>query len=237
MNGPHDLGGRAGYGAIPVGDDHGKVFAEAWHARALALTVAAGATGAWNIDASRHSRERLGADYEDYSYYERWLGGLAKLLVEHGIATEDEIAAGRAATDAEIRSARMPPQPPLDAKLKCLGAEQAKPAMRRGGPSLRQTDDAPLYTTGQRVRTRPLKSGDPQHTGHTRLPAYAAGRTGVVVHDHGAHVLPDSNAHFRGESPQRLYCVCFGATQLWGDDADARDEVHLDLWQSYLEPA
>ena len=44
----------------------------------------------------RHGRERLPpADYAQYSYYEKWIAGLAKMLVEHGIASAEEIAAGR----------------------------------------------------------------------------------------------------------------------------------------------
>jgi nitrile hydratase len=31
--------------------------------------------------------------------------------------------------------------------------------------------------------------------------------------------------------------VVFAATELWADVEDPRDEVTLDLWQSYLEPA
>jgi hypothetical protein len=50
-------------------------------------------------------------------------------------------------------------------------------------------------------------------------------------------VLPDSNAHFRGESPQHLYAVRFSARELWGPEAAAKDSVTLDLWESYLEPA
>ena len=33
---------------------------------------------------------------------------------------------------------------------------------------------------------------------------------------------------------EHLYTVVFAATELWGDDADHRDEVSLDLWESYL---
>ena len=83
----HDMGGRFGDGPVPREADESKVFSTDWHARALALTVAAGALGKWNIDASRHGRERLPpADYAQYSYYEKWIAGLAKMLVEHGIA-------------------------------------------------------------------------------------------------------------------------------------------------------
>ena len=54
-----------------------------------------GATGAWNLDMSRHARERIPpADYLASSYYDIWRKGLERLLVEHGLATPEELAAG-----------------------------------------------------------------------------------------------------------------------------------------------
>ena len=79
MSRVHDMGGRFGDGAVNASDD--ATFAQDWHARALALTLAAGALGQWNIDISRHARERLSPkDYTRFSYYEKWMGGLAELL-------------------------------------------------------------------------------------------------------------------------------------------------------------
>ncbi len=82
---------------------------------------------------------------------------------------------------------------------------------------------------------RLLQQGHPD--GHTRLPRYARGRTGVIERLHGAHVFPDSNAHGRGEDPRPLYTVRFTAQELWGEAADPRDGVRLDLWEPYLERA
>jgi nitrile hydratase len=56
-----------------------------------------------------------------------------------------------------------------------------------------------------------------------------------VIRDHGVFVFPDTNAQFRGEQPQHLYGIRFGARELWGEGADARDAVYLDLWEDYLE--
>ena len=61
-------------------------------------------------------------------------------------------------------------------------------------------------------------------------------RAGTVVLHHGAHVFPDSNAHFHGEAPQHLYTISFAATDLWQHAESAGDEVRLDLWESYLVP-
>jgi nitrile hydratase len=82
------------------------------------------------------------------------------------------------------------------------------------------------------VRTRNL-----QPSGHTRLPSYARNCCGVITASHGAHVYPDSNAHFEGEAPQPLYTVRFTARELYGEDADPTLCVSIDAWESYLERA
>ena len=50
-------------------------------------------------------------------------------------------------------------------------------------------------------------------------------------------VLPDSAAHGLGDAAEPLYTVAFPSDALWANPEHARDEVMLDLWQSYLEPA
>ena len=62
----------------------------------LAVTLAMGATGQWNIDTSRAARESLPpAQYLNSTYYEIWFEGLKKLLMAKGLASADEIASGR----------------------------------------------------------------------------------------------------------------------------------------------
>ena len=68
------------------------------------------------------------------------------------------------------------------------------------------------------------------------LARYARGKRGVIHRLHGVHVFPDSNAHGLGEQPQPLYSVRFEARELWGDTAEPNQWVHIDLWESYLEP-
>jgi nitrile hydratase len=50
-------------------------------------------------------------------------------------------------------------------------------------------------------------------------------------------VFPDAHAHQLGEKPQHLYSVTFTARELWGEQAVARDAVHIDMWDEYLEHA
>lgn len=219
MNGVHDMGGMHGLGPIDPEVDE-PAFHAPWEARVLALTLAMAAWGRWSIDASRHQRELIpGADYLAMSYYEKWLTGLIELMIKTGLVTRAEIEAGRPAADAKTAS------PPLT-------AERVPAVLARGGPASRDVPAPRRFEVGEAVRARTLNP-----VGHTRLPRYARGRAGVIARDHGAHVLPDANAHGLGESPQRLYGVRFAARELWGEAARAGDSVHLDLWDSYLDPA
>ncbi|HEX8107696.1 MAG TPA: SH3-like domain-containing protein, partial [Kofleriaceae bacterium] len=90
----------------------------------------------------------------------------------------------------------------------------------------------PRFHVGQTVVARNLHS-----VGHTRLPRYVRGRRGEVVIDHGVFIFPDTHAAGQGTKPQHVYSVRFTARELWGPDASARDTVHVDLWDDYLEAA
>jgi nitrile hydratase len=80
-----------GFGPVVPEPDE-PVFHTEWERRAFALTLAMGAWGRWNSDMSRFAREQMPpADYLRSSYYEKWLFGLEKLLVEHGFLTREEI--------------------------------------------------------------------------------------------------------------------------------------------------
>jgi len=93
MDGPQDLGGMHGLGPIDPEKDE-PVFHAEWERRVLALTLAMGARGEWNIDMSRHAREnRDPLDYLSSSYYEIWLKGLETLLAERDLVTPEEIEA------------------------------------------------------------------------------------------------------------------------------------------------
>lgn len=219
MNGAHDMGGMHGFGAIPIEQDE-PVFHTDWEARALAITLAMGGWKRWNIDAGRRAREEMHpAQYLNYTYFERWVDALERLMVETRLVAEEELRAGQAAPTSSENGTP-------------LSAAAAREMLSRGGPSLRAVEAAPQFNLGDSVHTI-----DRHPSGHTRLPRYARGKTGTIVRHHGAHVLPDTNAHFRGEQPQHLYAVRFPARTLWGPEASAVDSVTLDLWESYFEPA
>jgi nitrile hydratase len=216
------MGGRYGDGAVLPEDN--AVFAEDWHARALALTLACGALGQWNIDSSRHARECLSPkDYTRFSYYEKWISALADLLVTQDMLTIEELRSSRAAGLSDLAH-------------KALKACDVAAALARGGPSARDSQVVLKFAVGDRVRARRPARNVIVTGGHTRLPAYIAGAEGTVVLCHGAHVLPDSNGHNLGEAPEPLYAVSFVSDALWGKGSiGGDDEVVADLWQSYLE--
>jgi nitrile hydratase len=219
------MGGRFGDGLVNPEPEDAQVFAEDWHGRALAVTLAAGFLGQWNIDVSRHARERLSPkDYARFSYYEKWISGLADLLVETGVLTVEDLQ-GAGSDDLHPLSDRV------------LKADAVAAALAKGGPADRPSDVPVRFEVGQGVRTAQPSTNRLVDGGHTRLPNYASGATGKVLRLHGIHVLPDSNAHGLGEAPEPLYAVVFPASELWSDPENPNDEIVLDLWQSYLEPA
>lgn len=227
----HDMGGRFGDGPVvpePQGQDNqGFVpFKEDWHRGALSLTVAAGGLGLWNIDSSRHARESLSPkDYARFSYYEKWIAALADLLVDTGQVTREELTVGQPATPVAA-----------DTPAK-ITASKVAIALAKGSPAARDTAITPAFQVGQAVRTQRPAANRLVDGGHTRLPIYAAGAVGHIQRLHGCHVLPDSNAHHLGEAPEPLYTVVFAASELWANPEHPGDEVTLDLWQTYLEPA
>jgi nitrile hydratase len=223
MSRVHDMGGRFGDGPVVPEAEGAPVFAAEWHGRALAVTLACGSLGQWNIDTSRHARECLSPkDYTRFSYYEKWISALADLLVEKGVLTLEDLAGDGAAAGAH----------PLADRRLC--ADQVQPVLASGGPADRLGGPAPLFQVGQKVRTRRPGGNAMVEGGHTRLPTYAMGAVGVIERLHGTHVLPDSAAHGLGEAPEPLYAVRFAASELWAQAEHPRDVVVLDLWQSYL---
>ena len=177
------------------------------------------AWGKWNLDASRHALELIPAvDYLRMSYYERWFHRLAGQAVEYGLVSHEELDRGTAAPG----STKDTPAMTLATSPRWLS---------RGIPLSHDPNVRPRFEVRQRVRARNI---DP--AGHTRLPRYVRGKSGVIVRDHGVYHFPDSNAHFQGEKRQHVYSVRFAATELWGEIASPRDSVHLDLWDDYLEP-
>jgi len=218
MNGAHDLGGMHGFGQVEI-EKNEPVFHFPWEKRAFALTLASGFHGKWNLDMSRYAREQMPpAEYLATTYYEHWLFGLQKLLVEQKLVTAIELQTGR----AEAKTS----------ELRALQVSDVEPLLRKRRAARLDEDVPPRFRAGERVVARNINP-----TGHTRLPRYARGRRGVIDRDHGVFIFADTHAMSRDKKPQHCYSVRFTARELWGTDASAHDSVFVDLWDDHLDRA
>ena len=223
MNGVHDMGGQQGFGPVLI-EEAEPLFHADWESRAMAMTVAMGASGQWNIDLSRSARESLPPDiYLSSSYYEIWVRALEKLMLERQMVTAAELETGQMIT------------PPVNVS-KVLTRDSVDAALKAGSPTERPIDQPALFKVGQKVRALNMH---PQ--GHTRLPRYVRGHVGTIFSLHGGHVMPDQHT-LRALPPfhvsvEWLYTVVFEGPSLWGSDSDPTVEVTVDAWESYLEAA
>jgi nitrile hydratase len=196
------------------------VFHTRWEARVFGIVRS---LRGGNIDAGRHSLERLDpVSYLRNGYYGRWFAALERTLAALGVVTEEDLRT------------RMRERRRHRAKTSRRKAAHGAPAWQppQAASYARVVERPALFRTAQEVRTL-----NHQPPGHTRLPAYARSRRGTIAQVHSAMVYPDDHAHDRGENPQYLYTVRFDGRELWGDSAEPRTTVLLDLFEPYLEPA
>lgn len=216
MNGVHDMGGLECFGPIDTKPD--ELFHADWEKQVLAISLAMGATGTWNLDQSRSARESLEPSvYLSIGYYRIWLQALESLLLNYELITATELAKGES-------------HEPAKPVRRVLLAPDVSQVLNRGGPTNRDANTCALYKVGDKVRVRNIHA-----ITHTRLPAYIRNHIGVIHCIHDVHVYPDSNALGEGENPQWLYNVRFSARELWGERRNERDVVHVDCWEPYLE--
>jgi nitrile hydratase len=214
MDGTHDLGGRQGFGPVPV-EKGDAPFHYDWEWRMWALARAGIAHGI-TIDWFRHGLERMvPADYLSYRYFEKWCANYLMLLIDNGTVTFDEVLAGHVEKPDESAQEKT-----LEDVLKG----------NRGGHISFETpvETQPRFAVGDTVTTKRLMPTD-----HTRLPGYARDAKGTVIAYRGAHALPDKGAHGIHEG-DHLYTVSFNARELWGAQASPRDTVMLELWECYF---
>src|SRR5216683_3871126 len=210
MNGVHDLGGMDGFGPV-VPEANEPVFHHDWERRIFGLTLSS--PFFQNLDAGRHTIERMPpARYLASSYYEHWLDGLERGLIESGALTREEI-------EEVLRNPRAP-QRPQSAPNRVAPPEV--PAIERPRKA--------RFRVGDAVVARNLNP-----RGHTRLPRYVRGHRGTIRHDWGVFAYPDTNARGAGRKPQHCYGVEFTARELWGADRPANERILIDLWEDYLD--
>jgi len=218
MNGVHDMGGMHGMGPIEY-EQHEPVFHEEWEGRVYALTRVLRLGPKWNVDMSRFSIEQIPpVRYLASSYYERWLLGLERRLLESGVLSPEELA------DGQARPGGVP--------VPRMAAAEVRASFQPWHAPQPEADAPPRFRVGERVLARKLNPRT-----HTRLPRYVRGRAGVVDRDLGVQNLPDSRVARQDPKPQHVYSVRFTARELWGPDASSRDALYIDLWDDYLDSA
>jgi nitrile hydratase len=225
MDGVHDLGGMHGFGPV-TREANEPAFHAPWEAAVVAVMRATlQGAGLYNIDEFRHGIERMEpAHYLASSYFEHWLDGIARILIEKGVVDLAEL---------DARTAFFLERPGVPASAAVRGGPVTSVPSPRGlETSFRRPTAPPRFAVGDAVLTRTMHP-----SGHTRLPRYARGKRGVIDAWRGCHVFPDTSAHGLGDQPQHVYSVRFDASELWGEAAESSQRLYLDLWESYLQPA
>ncbi len=225
MNGVHDMGGMHGFGSIPR-EENEAVFHASWEGRMFGMLLNLGRHGVHDPDGLRAAVENMEpAQYLGSSYFERWLLVTEKALVEKGFLTREEL-------DSKLKGLQERPESAPARSEDPLRREGILRAVYNRIPSNREVGIVPRFKVGDSVKVRNVHP-----RGHTRLPRYVRGKTGVIARFHGVHefhdVVPDGTAAL----PQPVYNLCFQANELWGDSAEPNESLHIDLWESYLEPA
>lgn len=216
MNGIHDMGGMEGMGELGY-EENEPVFHAEWEGRLLALYAA---MTPYRGGPLKPTIERIpAADYLRMSYYERWLTALTERVVDRGVATRSEIERGR----ADARS---------DRSISALTPEEANEMLFQTPQTELDMEFVARFQVGDSVRGRNINPN-----GHTRMPRYTRGRTGIVERDRGVYPLPDNEVYNLDPKPQHVYLVRFTARELWGESAAEHDSLYVDMWEDYLETA
>lgn len=221
MNGIHDMGGMHGLGKVEVERDE-PVFHSEWEKSVFVMMMSTLSRGLYNLDEFRHSIERMRpVNYLASRYYEHWLHSIEDNLISKGIITKEELEERIKQVDSGQSTTKKKDDPELTESLLSL--------VRNGGSTSREVPQPPKFKAGDPVVARNINP-----IGHTRLPRYVRGKKGVVEKVHNAFVLPDSNAHLNGESPEYVYSIRFEGSDVWGDTCESNETLHVDLWESYL---
>lgn len=226
--GPHDVGGRRGYGPVRI-DPGEPVYHGSWEGRVIGATLGCIGRGLFSVDRWRARQEELHPlAYFEMPYFERWLYTLERNLVLHDVLSEEEV-------EERLQEMGANPEAPLPAAEDPEFAAMMEGLIVHGAPIAQEVPEPPRYAIGDRVRTRTIPLERPGEQ-HTRLPAYAQGKVGVVERIHIGQALPDLMVEKLEARPEHTYAVRFAATELW-PDGDPTASVCVDAWESYLQPA
>jgi nitrile hydratase len=225
--GPHDVGGRRGYGPVRIVPDE-PVYYRAWEGRIIGVTLGSIGRGLFSVDRWRARQEELHPlSYVKMPYYERWLYTLERNLILHGVLDEKEVEERMQELGADPEAALPDGDDPEFAAV-------MEGLIAYGAPIAQEVPQAPLFAPGDRVKARTIPLEHPGEQ-HTRIPTYAQGKVGVIERIQIGQALPDLVVEKMEARPEHTYAVRFAATDLW-PDGDPKASILVDAWESYLEP-
>ncbi len=218
-------------GATLPRDSDDAVFAEPWQAHAFSVIMSLYQDGHYNWaewdDYLGYCIQAPGHFSEEEDGWEQQSGHLKSNRSPFLAACERD--GGRfyhlwlAATENLLDAKGLVSKAELDARVAAIEkAEQA----------------GPRFAAKQRVVVR-----DTKREGHTHLPLYLRGKTGVVESVRGLFVFPEmvgqdhAHEHDGADALQHVFCVRFAATDIWGDSASVKHALNFNLWDYQLEAA
>lgn len=142
------MGGMQGFGPVTP-EQNEPVFHARWEGRVRGIQSRT-VRRFYNLDEFRHAIERMPPErYLRASYYEKWLTGIETLMLEKGVVTPEELAAGHAVR-RELPAARdeAAPRGPRASRFKPGDEVRARNANPRGHTRL------PRYARGKRGMVR-----------------------------------------------------------------------------------
>ena len=183
------------------------VFHADWERRAFRMTIASMMAGHLS-GRFRHAIERMDPSwYLASPYYEHWLTATATGLVEAGLITQADLDDRLGAPYPVARPVRAPRLADPGPSSSDLGS--------RAAIACGCTNGIRSVTPGRRATCR------------ASVVRWSCGSTACIS-------LPDVEYHCDAQREEPTYSVRFEARELWGEPGDP---VHVDLWESYLEPA
>ncbi|MBM2810546.1 MAG: nthB [Chloroflexi bacterium] len=211
MNGVHDMGGMHGFGPVQLEEDE-PVFHEAWEGRLAGMRAVVGQAPGMRPGGFRFVTESLDpAYYLTATYAERQLHNFTSGLIKRGLITPEELA-------DRIQHFTAEPDAALPRDDDPEKAERAVGRLVRREPCVRVRNVHPK--------------------GHTRVPRYVRGKSGVIRWYYGAqNFLDHENANDPIPPKQPVYSVQFDMRELWGESAEPGEHLYIDLWESHIEHA
>lgn len=216
MDGVHDLGGRQGFARVDhkINEyEHGQTHSDPFHADWEHLPyslffLGVAELGKFSVDEVRHVVERIApVHYLATPYYERYVIGVATLMVETGVLTREDLESFAAGPFPLALPAASPGRPARADKQQFNVGDRVHVRDEFFAGHIRM----PAYCRG--------RTGVIRHRTADEWP------------------FPDSIGHGRNDGgAEPTYHVEFTGEELFGDDTDAAS-ILVDLFEGYLEPA